>query len=99
MEAVHWVVHDPGLRCFALLRSASLCFAWLSSAVRKVSRLNMTVEILVNAAGVCRAGRVEHSTSEDMEEQIQLNVLGTSLLTRLFSRGASLGAHRYADGS
>lgn len=63
-----------------LTPSPSLC-------VWQVSRLNLSVDILVNAAGVGRLGRLDHSTSQDVEGQINLNVLGTTLLTRLFAQG------------
>ncbi|CAM9823883.1 unnamed protein product [Pylaiella littoralis] len=53
---------------------------------REVQRLNLTVEILVNAAGVCRVGRVENCADEDLNAQLQLNVVGTSRLTRLFAK-------------
>lgn len=63
---------------------AVLCCVILGN---QVHRLNITVEILVNAAGVCRTGRVEALQSEDLETQLNLNVIGTSLLTRLFAKG------------
>lgn len=50
-------------------------------------RLNLTVEILVNAAGVCRKGRVENCADQDLSAQLLLNVVGTSRLTRLFAQG------------
>ncbi len=53
----------------------------------QVRRLNLTVEILVNAAGVCRVGRVENCADEDLNAQMMLNVVGTSRLTQLFARG------------
>lgn len=56
-------------------------------AETQVQRLNLTVEILVNAAGVCRVGRVENCADEDLNAQLQLNVVGTSRLTRLFAKG------------
>ena len=49
--------------------------------------LSITVEILVNAAGVCRVGRLESSSEEDVESQLLLNVMGTTLITRLFVKG------------
>lgn len=53
----------------------------------QVRRLNITVDILVNAAGVCRAGRVDDTDAEGLREQLELNVVGTSLLSRLFAKG------------
>lgn len=53
----------------------------------QVRRLNLTVEILVNAAGVCRLGRVENCADGDLTAQLLLNVVGTSRLTRLFAKG------------
>lgn len=53
-------------------------------------RLNLTVEILVNAAGVCRRGRVENCADHDLSAQLLLNVVGTSRLTRLFAQGICL---------
>lgn len=58
-----------------------------SFAARQIQRLNLTVDILVNAAGVCRVGRVEKCTDQDLEAQLMLNVVGTSRLTRLFAKG------------
>ncbi|CAM9719584.1 unnamed protein product [Scytosiphon promiscuus] len=52
----------------------------------EVQRLNLTVDVLVNAAGVCRVGRVEKCTDQDLEAQLMLNVVGTSRLTRLFAK-------------
>lgn len=53
----------------------------------QAQRLNLTVEILVNAAGVCRRGRVESCADQDLSAQLLLNVVGTSRLTRLFAQG------------
>lgn len=55
--------------------------------VFQVSHLNITVEILVNAAGMCRSGLVGQLSSDDIEAQINLNVLGTSIISRLFAQG------------
>ncbi|CAM9212805.1 unnamed protein product, partial [Hapterophycus canaliculatus] len=52
----------------------------------EVQRLNVTVDVLVNAAGVCRVGRVENCSDQDLEAQLMLNVVGTSRLTRLFAK-------------
>lgn len=52
-----------------------------------MKRLNLTVEILVNAAGVCRVGRLESCSEQDVETQLLLNVMGTTLMTRLFVKG------------
>lgn len=41
----------------------------------------------MNAAGVCHTGRVEALHGEDLQAQLNLNVVGTSLLTRLFAKG------------
>lgn len=47
------------------------------------------MDVLVNAAGVCRVGRLETLDEEELINQLQLNVIGTSLLTRLFAKGES----------
>ncbi|CBN78120.1 conserved unknown protein [Ectocarpus siliculosus] len=52
----------------------------------QVQRLNLTVDILVNAAGLCRVGRVNNCAEEDLTSQLMLNVVGTSQLTRLFAK-------------
>ncbi|CAB1104366.1 unnamed protein product [Ectocarpus sp. CCAP 1310/34] len=52
----------------------------------EVQRLNLTVDILVNAAGLCRVGRVNNCAEEDLTSQLMLNVVGTSQLTRLFAK-------------
>eukprot|EP00903_Cladosiphon_okamuranus_P010213 g9672.t1 len=52
----------------------------------EVQRLNLTVEILVNAAGMCRRCRVENCADQDLSAQLLLNVVGTSRLTRLFAQ-------------
>ncbi|CAM9265044.1 unnamed protein product [Ectocarpus sp. 4 AP-2014] len=52
----------------------------------EVQRLNLTVDILVNAAGLCRVGRVNDCAEEDLTSQLMLNVVGTSQLTRLFAK-------------
>ncbi|CAM9354228.1 unnamed protein product [Ectocarpus fasciculatus] len=52
----------------------------------EVQRLNLTVDILVNAAGLCRVGRVDNCAEEDLTSQLMLNVVGTSRLTRLFAK-------------
>lgn len=62
--------------------------AWAVEA--QVRRLNLTVEVLVNAAGVCRVGRVESCADQDLSAQLLLNVVGTSRLTRLFAQGTYL---------
>lgn len=61
----------------------------------QVKRLNITVEILVNAAGVCRVGRLESCSEEDLEAQLLLNVMGTTLLTRRFVKGKPNGCLLY----
>lgn len=60
-----------------------------------MKRLNITVEILVNAAGVCRVGRLESCSEEDLEAQLLLNVMGTTLLTRRFVKGKPNGRLLY----
>eukprot|EP00752_Nemacystus_decipiens_P002280 g2160.t2 len=57
-----------------------------AAVYNEVQRLNLTVEILVNAAGVCRRGRVENCADQDLSAQLLLNVVGTSRLTRLFAQ-------------
>lgn len=53
----------------------------------QVKRLNITVDILVNSAGVCRVGQFDTLEEEDLNAQMQLNVVGTTLISRLFAKG------------
>lgn len=70
---------------FALLYSTLLYRGGARSG--QVKRLNITVEILVNAAGMCRVGRVESLQDDDLMAQLQLNIVGTTVLTRRFIKG------------
>ena len=53
----------------------------------QVKRLNISVEILVNSAGICRVGRVDSLDEEDVMAQLQLNVAGTTAITHPFAKG------------
>lgn len=53
----------------------------------QVKRLNITVDILVNSAGVCRVGQFDTLEENDLIGQMQLNVVGTTLISRLFAKG------------
>ncbi|CAM9139519.1 unnamed protein product [Ascophyllum nodosum] len=52
----------------------------------EVKRLNISVEILVNSAGICRVGRVDSLDEEDVMAQLQLNVAGTTSITHPFAK-------------
>lgn len=91
-------IHTPrrifGLPDYTQTRHACGCAAAsiiLSDATlvacTQVERLNITVEILVNAAGECQVGALETLDLETVQQQVDLNVLGTTLLTKLFATG------------
>lgn len=99
----HWFSHEPFFVKAALKSTTVSCYSTQKHTFQrdsgrpflsptppyKVRRLNITVDVLVNAAGVCRVGKLEMLDEEALNDQLQLNVIGTSFLTRLFAKGES----------
>ncbi|CAM9287234.1 unnamed protein product [Discosporangium mesarthrocarpum] len=56
----------------------------------EVKRLDLSVDVLVNAAGVCWVSKLHKLDKDHMEAQIGLNVMGTTRLTQLFARDFAL---------